>query len=183
MKRQLPSLEDSIRILRTTHTRRAPKPPPPVSKQVNPLVKRLEAKFKGKEDPTGRLRNRWAEIVGERLAKLCEPVKLVRGRADAPAALEIRVMGAYATLLQHQSQVIIDRASLYLGNASINRLRITQGPLSTPQTKTAPIRPKPLTAQEELALQDQLADVTDDKLRKTLLKLGRSVMMRDKSKD
>ena len=181
----MPSLEDSIRILRTTHTKRAPKAPPPVQKQVQPLLKSLQARFEAIDDGAGRLKGRWKEIVGESLSKLCEPVRIIKGRQSAAnpsgGTLEIRVMGAYAALIQHQSSVLIDRINLYLGGKQIERLRLIQGPLMT-QAKAPPQpRPQPLTAQDELQLQQSLADVQDEKLKKTLLLLGRAVMKRQKT--
>jgi hypothetical protein len=185
MKRQLPSLEESVRILQTTRTKRAPKAPPPVNKQVQPLLKSLQARFEGLEDDAHRLKGRWAEIVGESLAKLCEPVRVIKVRSTAAAprggTLEIRVMGAYAPLIQHQSTVLIDRINLYLGGKQIERLRLIQGPLTRPAKTLAPLRPQPLNAAEELQLQQSIGDVTDEKLKKTLLKLGRAIMLRQKT--
>ncbi len=90
-------------------------------------------------------------------------------------------MGSYAALIQHQSPVLIDRINLYLGGKQIERLRLIQGPLTTPAKTPPPPRPQPLTAQDELQLQQSLADVQDEKLKKTLLLLGRAVMKRQKT--
>lgn len=181
MKRSLPSIEDSVRILRTTHTKRAPKAPPPVKKQVQPLLKSLQARFEGKEDEAFKLKGRWAEIVGESLGRLSEPVRLIKGKANVGGALEIRVQGAYATLIQHQSQTLVDRINLYLGGKPVGRLRIIQGPLTT-RTRPPPLqRPAPLTASEELSLQQSVGDVTDERLKATLLRLGRAIVKRQKT--
>lgn len=184
MKRSLPSLEDAVRILRTTHTRRAPKAPPSVKKQVQPLLKSLEAKFAEADDGSTKLRARWAEIAGESLARVCEPVRIIKARSTAAnpraGALEVRVTGAFAPLIQHQSQTLIDRVNLYLGGRLIERLRIVQGPLTAKPKTTVKPRPQPLSASEEVKLQTMLSDVTNDQLRKDLLKLGRSVLQREK---
>ena len=182
MKRPLPSLEDSLRILRTTHTKRMPKAPPPITRQVQPLLKSLQARFEQMDDGSGKLKNRWTEIAGESLAKLCEPVRIIKGRAHGAGALEIRVMGAYAPLVQHQSANLIDRVNLYLGARTIDKLRIIQGPLTQTPKKPQYARPKPLSAQEELALQQSLSDVEDEKLKKSLLLLGRSILKRENMK-
>jgi len=179
MKRSLPSLEESVRILRTTHTKRAPRAGPAVHIQVQPLLKSLQARFEANDDGSGRLRARWTEVVGEQLARVCEPVRIIRGKGK-PGTLEIRVAGAYAPLIQHQSQVVIDRINLFLGSGSIDRLRLIQGPLSVQPKAAQPARPKPLNAAEELRLRETVADVDDEKLRETLLKLGRSVLQRSK---
>ncbi|MFT4075213.1 MAG: DciA family protein [Asticcacaulis sp.] len=183
MKRQLPSLEESLHILRTTRTKRMPKAPPPITRQVQPLVKSLQARFEQMDDGSGKLKNRWPEIVGESLAKLCEPVRIIKGRTHGAGALEIRVMGAYAPLVQHQSATLIDRINLFLGARTIDRLRLIQGPLTqTAKKPPAPPKPKPLSAQEELALQQSLSDVADEKLKKSLLQLGRSILKHEKSR-
>ena len=166
----MPSLEDSVRILRTIHTKRAPRIGPSVQKQVQPLLKSLAARFDGLDDGSSRLKARWPEIVGESLSKLCEPVRIIKTRSTAASpkggVLEIRVAGAYAALIQHQSTTLLDRINLYLGARSIDRLRLIQAPLTTPaKTPPAP-RPQPLNASEELQLQQSLSDVPDEKLRK-----------------
>jgi len=180
MKRSLPSLEESVRILRTTHTKRAPRAGPPVQKQVQPLLKSLQARFEANDDGAGKLKSRWNEVVGEQLSKLCEPVRIIKGKGR-PGTLEIRVAGAYAPLIQHQSQVVIDRINLYLGTGTIDRLRLIQGPLSVQPKATQPARPKPLNAAEELRLRESVSDVTDEKLRDALLKLGRGVLQKSKT--
>ena len=179
MKRSLPSLEESVRILRTTHTKRAPRAGPPVQKQVQPLLKSLQARFEANDDGAGRLKTRWNEVVGEQLSRLCEPVRIIKGKGR-PGTLEIRVAGAYAPLIQHQSQVVIDRINLYLGSGTIDRLRLIQGPLSVKPGAPQPVRPKPLNAAEELRLRESVSDVGDEKLREALLKLGRGVLQKSK---
>ncbi len=179
MKRSLPSLEESVRILRTTHTKRAPRAGPPVQKQVQPLLKSLQARFEANDDGAGKLKGRWNEVVGEQLSKLCEPVRIIKGKGK-PGTLEVRVAGAYAPLIQHQSQVVIDRINLYLGTGTIDRLRLIQGPLSVKPQATQPARPKPLNATEELRLRDEVSNVANEKLREALLKLGRGVLQKSK---
>lgn len=173
-----------MRILRTTHTKRAPRSGPSVSKQVQPLLKSLQAKFEAADDGSAKLKGRWAEIVGESLSKVCEPVRIIRARSTAAApkagALEIRVAGAFAPLIQHQSATLVDRVNLYLGGRIIDRLRLIQAPLTTLAKAPPPPRPQPLNASEEVALQALIGDVDDDRLKRDLLRLGRAVLQRQK---
>jgi hypothetical protein len=185
MKRTLPSLEESLRILRTTHTKRAPRAVPSVQKQVQPLLKSFAARFEANDDGSGKLKNRWPEIVGESLAKVCEPVRIIKGRQTAAnprgGVLEIRVAGAYAPLIQHQSATLVDRVNLYLGGKPIERLRLIQGLLTRPQKTPPPPRPQPLSAADEVQLLGLLDDVADAKLKASLLRLGRAVTQRQKN--
>jgi len=179
MKRSLPSTEEAVRILRTHHTKRAPRAGPTIQKQVQPLLKSLQAKFEANDDGSGRLKARWVEVVGDQLSKLCEPVRIIKGKGR-PGTLEIRVAGAYAPLIQHQSQVVIDRVNLHLGAGTVDKLRLIQGPLSVKPQAAQPARAKPLNAAEELRLRESLTDVTNAKLREALLKLGRGVLQKSK---
>jgi len=175
MKRDLPSLDEAVRILRTTRTRRAPKPPPPVNRQIAPLLKSLNDRFEAYDTGAGRLKSRWPEIVGDTVARLSEPAKIIKGKTGT---LELKVEGAYAAAIQHQSQPIIDRVNLFLGAGTISRLRIVQGPVSKAKAPAAPQPIKPLSATEDLKLQQSLSDVSDEKLKRELLKLGRAVLQK-----
>ncbi len=149
-------------------------------------MKSLQAKFDALDDGSGKLRDRWPEIAGESLARICEPVKIIRQRSTAAApragTLEVRVSGAFAPLVQHQSATLIDRVNLYLGGRQVERIRIVQGVLTTKAKTPPPPRPRPLDAREEVELQGMVADIDDPQLKKDLLKLGRSIMLRQKQK-
>ena len=127
------------------------------------------------------LEARWREVVGDALARHCEPVKLAKARAGA-ASLEIRVDGPSASLIQHQSEEIIARVNMFLGHGAVGRLRIIQGPLRgsasrklTPQTaRPAPNRPLDAAAEKDLA--ERLAGLAEGPLRQALTKLGRKVL-------
>ena len=65
----------------------------------------------------------WDEIVGERLARVCEPIKLQwptrAPKAEPgdvePASLIVRVESGFAIELQHVGATIIDRVNMHLG--------------------------------------------------------------------
>jgi hypothetical protein len=204
MKRSLPSLEDSMRILRSTRTRRVPLPPPPVQRSIAPLIKALNQRFEAFDTGAGRLKSRWPEIVGEAMARLCEPVKLIKASphasktaparartrqpessmpprlASSGGVLEIRCEGVYAPLLQHQSELILSRVNLFLGAGSVGRIRIVQGQIEAPKTAAKPAtNAKPLGAEAELSLQQSLEDIADPKLKLALTRLGREVLKRN----
>lgn len=174
MRRRLPTLEETIQILARRRTRPAPRPAPPAGRALAPVLKALEARF---GQGPGQLQARWKEIVGETLARHTEPVKLTKGRGNAPGTLELRVSGAAAAIVQHQAPEILQRVSLLLGEGSVGRLRIIQGPVraqaARPQVRRR--RRGPLDAAAEKQLAEELKDQPDGPLKAALTELGREV--------
>ena len=178
MARRLPSAAEALLILRRTRTRPPPRPLPVVGRRLGPLLRTMDERF---GSGPGALQARWREIAGERLAGFTEPVKLTRPRGGGPAALELRVQGPAAALVQHQAPEILARVNLFLGPGSVDRLRIVQGPVRaapagpTPaQAAKARRRRGPLDAGTEARLQAEVAEAPEA-LRDALLDLGRAV--------
>ena len=74
---------------------------------------------------------------------------------------------------------IIARVALLLGDQSVAKLRIVQGPLtrvSAPQRQAPGRRRPPLAADLEAELAAGLADCPDGPLKSALLRLGREVL-------
>lgn len=178
MARQLPSADETVRILSQKRTRPVHRPPPTAGRGLSKLLKELDARF---GQGPGALQARWREIVGEQIAKRTEPVKLVKGRGGAPASLEIRVAGPAAALIQHQAPEIIARVNLFLGEGAVSKLRIVQGPLRPAVETSAPPprkRLRPLDAAQEAELEKGLAEAADGPLKTALMALGRGVLRR-----
>ena len=173
-----------MRILRTTRTKRAPAPPPPVTRQISPILKNLNARFEAFDTSARHLQLRWPEIVGDALAKLCQPVKLIKAQVKPTAksskkpdgVLELRCESVYAALLSHQSPQIIDRVNLFLGKGTIAKVRFVQLGLNSVSAEKPKTSRRPLDAGEELKLHEMLQDVEDDALKQSLLRLGRAVV-------
>lgn len=183
MRRTLPTDAEVREILSRRRTRPAPRVAPRAGKALTPLIKKLDEQF-GRG--AGALEPRWREIVGDRLARVTRPQKLTKGRGGQPGVLELRVAGAAALLVQHQSEEILSRVNLFLGAGSVDRLRIAQGPIK-PLAEAA-VRPKrtpappPLSASAEADLAASIADAPDE-LKAALAKLGRAAMSRQNSQD
>ncbi|HEY3697651.1 DUF721 domain-containing protein [Phenylobacterium sp.] len=180
MRRPLPTPAEAIDILARKRTRPQRRPPPPAGRALNGFVKELDARF---GQGPGALQARWREIVGPDIARRTEPVKLTRPRAGGPAALEIRVAGPAAALIQHQQPQILARVNLFLGAGAVDRLRIVQGPLRNPGEAAAarhPVRRRlpPLDAAREAELARGLAAAPDGPLKTALTELGRNVLRR-----
>lgn len=174
-RRPLPTPAEAAAILARKRTRPQRSPPPPAGRRLNKMLKQLDAKY---GQGPGALQARWREIVGDQIAARTEPIKLIRGVKGAPGALELRVAGAGAALIQHQAPEIVERVNLFLGAGAINRLRIIQGPLQNLVPKGRPARRSnpPLDAALEAELAQGMASAPDTPLKEALMKLGRSVL-------
>lgn len=68
---------------------------------------------------------RWAEAVGSHLSAICQPVKVSYGGAIG-ATLTVRVTGARAPEVEHESPRIIERINSFYGYKAISRLKLVQ---------------------------------------------------------
>lgn len=176
MRRTLPTEAEVREILSRRKTRPAPRPAPKAGRHLQGLVKGLDEKF-GRG--AGALEPRWREIVGDQLARVTRPQKLIKGRGGSGGVLELRVAGPAALLVQHQSAEILSRVNLFLGAGSVDKLRIAQGPVK-PSAETAskprrPSKPPPLPAETEAELA-RAVETAPEGLKAALQKLGRAVM-------
>jgi len=178
MRRTLPTDEEVREILSRRRSRPLPRPAPRAGRALQSLIKELDAKF-GRG--AGALEPRWREIVGDRLARVTRPQKLTKGRGGAGGVLELRVAGAAALLVQHQSEDILQRVNLFLGPGSVDRLRIAQGPImpltDAPKKPARRSAPPPLPAHQEAELKASVAEAPDG-LKTSLERLGRAVLSR-----
>ncbi len=175
MRRRLPDIEDTLRILKEKRTRPQHRPPPPAGRALRGFMKELDGQF---GHGASALTARWREVVGPDIARRTEPVKLVKGRNGGPSSLEIRVAGPAAAIIQHQAHDILARVNLFLGPDAVQKLRIVQGPLRRAETPPPPRRRAPLDAAEEAALLDSLSGAPEGRLKDALLALGRGVLRR-----
>jgi hypothetical protein len=175
MRRPLPTEAEAREILARRRTRPAPRPAPRAGRALQDFIREMDQKL-GRG--AGALEPRWREIVGERLARVCRPRKLTRGRDGRGGTLELRVAGAAALLVQHQAEEILGKVNLFLGAGSVEKLRIAQGPVTPlPEPTARPARakaPPPLSAAEEAELNAAVASAPGP-LAEALAKLGRAV--------
>jgi hypothetical protein len=113
--------------------------------------------------------SRWAEIVGERYAKVSSPesIKFPMG-AKAGGALTLLVDGAHAPLIQHLTPMIVERVNRFFGYAAINRIVFRQG--RPPAQAARPKRPPLAPVSKELG--EGLREIADPELRACLESLG-----------
>ena len=125
-RRSLPTIAEAAEILARKRSCPPPRVLPPAGRGLSKTLKELDDKF-GKGP--GALQARWKEVVGPDIARRTEPVKLTKPRGGGAAALEIRVAGPAAALIQHQAPESVARVNLFLGAGAVDTLRIVQGPL------------------------------------------------------
>ncbi len=175
-RRPLPTAEETAQILARRRTQPQRRPPPPLGRSLAPMLKALDERF-GKG--SAGLAARWREIVGETLARHTEPVRVVKGRAGQASILEIRVAGPAAAIVQHQAPDILARVGMMLGDPSVTKLRIVQGPVKPAPGAKQQVRKRPkgpLDAATEAELAKGLSEAPDGPLKAALLRLGREVL-------
>ena len=113
--------------------------------------------------------SRWAEIVGERYARVSSPesIRFPAGRKSG-GVLTLLVDGAHAPLIQHLAPLIIERVNRFFGHAAIDRIVFRQGRPPAPPAK--PIRPQLRAVPRELG--EGLREITDPELRACLESLA-----------
>jgi hypothetical protein len=113
--------------------------------------------------------SRWADIVGERYAKVSSPesIRFPTGKKGG-GALTLLVDGAHAPLIQHLTPLIIKRVNRFFGYAAVNRIVFRQGkpPAIPPKAQRPPLRAVP----KELG--EGLREIADPELRACLESLA-----------
>jgi hypothetical protein len=116
--------------------------------------------------------SRWAEIVGERYAKVSSPesIRFPTGR-KAGGVLTLLVDGAHAPLIQHLTPLIVERVNRFFGYAAINRIVFRQGkqPAQPAKHQRPNLRPVP----KELG--EGLREIVDPELRACLESLAAQI--------
>jgi hypothetical protein len=113
--------------------------------------------------------SRWAEIVGERYAKVSSPesIRFPTGKKSG-GALTLLVEGAHAPLIQHLTPLIVERVNRFFGYAAVNRIVFRQGkPVAgIPKPSRPELRPVP----KELG--EGVREIADPELRACLESLA-----------
>jgi hypothetical protein len=116
--------------------------------------------------------SRWAEIVGERYAKVSSPesIRFPTGK-KAGGALTLLVEGAYAPLMQHLAPLIIERVNRFFGYAAVDRIVFRQG--RAPPSRLRQERPQLRAIPKELG--EGLREIGDPELRACLESLAAQI--------
>jgi hypothetical protein len=122
----------------------------------------------------------WPEIVGEKLANHCEPLKIswprrIGDQPSEPATLLLRVEGAFALEIQHLVPVLIERINTRFGWKAVGKIVIKQGPV---RKEPPPSKPAPPSPEAVLKARETVGNVEDESLREALVRLGSGILSR-----
>ncbi len=128
-----------------------------------------------------RLLTHWAEIVGQTVAAIAQPVKVSYAREGFGATLTVLTDGARAPELQMMLPELKEKVNACYGYSAISRIRITQtAEVGFAEQAVAfthkPVAPKTLSVSQTAELSDSLAPVADDRLRAALENLAKNVL-------
>lgn len=133
-----------------------------------------------------RLLTHWAEIAGEDIAAIAQPVKVGYGRGGLGATLTVLTTGAQAPMLEMQKEKLRTRVNAVYGYNAISRIHITQtAPIGFAEGQAQfghkPKAPAPVIPPEIVAEAAQTAAGVESKdLRAALERLGRNVLSKKK---
>ncbi|MDI1286188.1 MAG: DciA family protein [Reyranella sp.] len=145
---------------------------------IGGLAQRLASGIaKGRGASIARLRAEWSAIVGPDLSRTTRPDALVAGRgarnsSGSGKVLRLRVSGAAALEVQHQTGQIVERVNAYFGHRMVDDIRLVQGAIARAVPPPATPALDPQTVSRVAA---RAATVKDPDLRAALTRLGARV--------
>lgn len=141
------------------------------------LASRIRAAGESRGFAVSRLLTHWAEIAGEDVARVTEPVEVSYGKGFG-ATLTLLVSGAHAPMIEMQKERLREKVNACYGYNAISRVRITQTARSgfaERRDAFAHKLPDPLPEVTEAAHRT-VEGVADDTLRAALEALGRNIL-------
>lgn len=126
------------------------------------------------------LLTRWPEIVGDTIARSCQPesLRFPRGK-KAEGVLRLTVSSAAAPMVQHLTGEITAAVNRFFGYAAVARVHLLHGVMRQAPPPTAPkARPRP-PAPAPVAECATVRSIADPELRAVLQGLAASLAVRD----
>ena len=157
-------------------TTRQPRPEPQRSNRVRAVSELLPdvggAAFRKFGFVQHSVVSRWAEIVGERYARVSSPesIRFPRGKREE-GVLALTVSGAFAPMMQHIAPEIIERVNRFFGYEAICKVQMRQGDVPAPRVRAAPPSLQPIP----LDLGASLRTIADPELKAVLEALAAGV--------
>ena len=144
-------------------------------RQVWPLIRRFYTEAATGGMPGPEMVTRWAEIVGDRHARVCMPeaIRFPPGE-KTDGILDLVVVPAHAPFISHVTSEIIERVNRFFGYKAVARVKLRQGAVNPP-AGVRPAAAPPSLRPVPVELGDSLRDIGDPELRKVLESLARNL--------
>jgi hypothetical protein len=139
-------------------------------KFVTSLGRNAKALLKDQGPGIGMLKSRWADLAGEKLARVSSPLKLT-GKKGA-WVLTLEILPAAAPLFQHQGEGLRQKLSIMMGG-ELKSIKLVQTNPKTAGRKPGYKAPMPL--KDVRALEAELSDIKNKQLSEALLAFGKAV--------
>ncbi len=126
---------------------------------------------------------RWPEIVGATHARVCVPesIRFPPGE-KAEGIMQLVVLPAHATLIQHVIPDIIERVNRFFGYKAVAKIKLRQGEVKPPYAEK-PASAAPSLKPIPMELGESLRDIGDPELRTVLESLARSLGGKDENSE
>jgi hypothetical protein len=127
----------------------------------------------------GRILNQWSDIIGPEMSVKTQPVKIIyrkpKDKQEKPKALlEIAATSADASVLHYQKSLILERINQIFGDNWVTEIRFVHIASNTD------LPPLSLKKKVDMTnINTLLADIQDEDIRKSLEKLGESVLRKE----
>ncbi|KZL18791.1 hypothetical protein PsAD2_02307 [Pseudovibrio axinellae] len=156
------------------------------SRQLNELIgKTMHPVARKRGFASADLLAAWPELVGKQYHGKVQPGRLVWPRTKSadgepvaePATLLVHSDGPTALFFTHEAPQLRSRINAFLGWNAVGRIKVVQRPaLKTKKTTPKPLRE--LSEIESRRIEQKVADVSDDRLKAALEKLGKNIVAR-----
>ncbi len=118
----------------------------------------------------------WEDIVGFDLSRGIRPEKLVFEKdSRINGTLYVKAAGgAFAMLLEHQKERVIQRVNVFFGYPAVSRIKVRQGALFLKTPSIEATKPS-LSPQKLKQLQERLKNIEDPNLKTVLFNIGKAI--------
>ncbi|MBL4640133.1 MAG: DUF721 domain-containing protein [Kordiimonadaceae bacterium] len=149
-------------------------------KASNLTFKLMSSAMRAKGFAQAEIIQRWAQIVGPELAAATVPIRLVFPRGEKMGAkLVIRCASAFAPLVAHKHERIMEMVNSFFGYGAVAKIEIKQGPLPKRRIKPQLTKHK-LSSGDKAKLEGLVGDDEESPLRQALNSLGQMVLSNKK---
>ncbi len=138
---------------------------PSAAWSTNKILRPLTKKFgPGKSA----LQSHWPQIIGEKWAQLSRPLSIRTSKEGKTLIIEAK--GPASALIQANSGQLLGKINQFMGANAITKIKVVQGRIKMPHTKTEDIKP-----QQVDQLHSLLEDTTENRLKRALSLLGTKI--------